>query len=80
MRGGDFVGLTQLPESQLIFESFLGRVVYFGFYINLDSSILFLIAYYIEIEYRGVSRSAAAHAHHHQDIAPEPCDHINTVC
>ena len=44
MRGGDFVGLTQLPESQPIFESFLSRVVYFGFYINLGSKVLALLA------------------------------------
>ena len=44
MRGGDFVGLTQLPESQPIFESFLGRVVYFGFYINLDSKVVSVVS------------------------------------
>ena len=35
-----------------------------------------------QVVYLGVTRQNVTdtHAHHHQDIAPEPCDHINTVC
>jgi hypothetical protein len=36
-------GLTQLPESQPIFKSFLGRVVYNRFHINLGSNVVSVV-------------------------------------
>jgi hypothetical protein len=37
-------GLTQLPESQPIFKSFLGRVVYNRFHINLGSKVVSVVS------------------------------------
>ena len=45
VRGRDFVGLTQPARKPTYFrESFLGRVVYFGFYINLDSKVVSVVS------------------------------------